>query len=342
LQWDSLVAVVQKPTDAPPELEASSPPPPKVLAADVQMTSNDRVFEAVGTGRAKLSVQVFPSVADEVEEVHFEAGDMVNKGDLLVSLENDEELLALRLAEVAVNDSKSLLDRYENAVEKGAVPESEVDSARADYDAAIVERDQAKLAIERRKVYAPFDGFVGISNVDPGDRVDPNFAITTLDDRSVIYVDYEIPEILLNSIVAGDAKDIKVTTPAYPTREFEGRVMTTQSRVDAQRRTLTVRARIENDEDLLRPGMSFRIRWNIPGDVYPALPEIALQWARDGSFVWAVRENKAEKVMARIVARTAGMVLLDGELFEGDQVVIEGLQRLRPGVEVEVLGGQLE
>ena len=101
---------------------------------------------------------------------------------------------------------------------------------------------------------------------------------------------------------------------------------------------LLARATIQNDEDILRPGMSFETYWEIPGESYPTVPEIAVQWGREGSFIWVVRDDKAEKIQARVIARKAGRVLLEADIKDGEPVVVEGVQRLRPELSVEILG----
>lgn len=310
-----------------------------MLVQPVVYTSNDQVFEAVGTGRAKFSADIYPSVAEEVLEVNFEAQQKVSKGDVLVQLDDRNEKLAVQLAEVDLKDAKSLYDRYANAGKEGAVPQSEVDSAQATFEGAQVALEQAKLDLQERQIIAPFDGYVGIPNIDPGDRVDGATLITGLDARDILYVDFEVPEALAGALKTDEAshKLITAMTPSYPEKTFDGYISAQESRVNPQTRTLMARASIENAEDILRPGMSFTVRWAIAGQDYATVPEISLQWGRDGSFIWLVRDGKAEKVMARVVARRAGQVLLDGDVKKGEQVVVEGLQRLRPGSSVEII-----
>jgi multidrug efflux pump subunit AcrA (membrane-fusion protein) len=130
---------------------------------------------------------------------------------------------------------------------------------------------------------------------------------------------------------------ITATTPSYPTQVFEGLITAQESRVNERRRTLMARASISNLKDVLMPGMSFTTKWDIPGDDYATVPEISVQWGRDGSFIWVIREAKAEKIQARVIARKSGRVLLDADVQAGELVVVEGLHRLRPNVEVQIL-----
>ena len=316
----------------------------KVLTQPVEYTDNTRIFEAVGTGRAKFSADLYPSVNEEVLAVLFEAGQKVTKGDVLVQLDDRTETLAVELAEVELKDARSLSERYEKAGKEGAVPQSEVDSARATLEGAQVALEQAKLELEQRKIIAPFDGVVGIPGADPGDRVGTDTLITGLDARDILYVDFEVPEALAGALRTAESEkeSISFTTPSYPGRTFDGYVKAQETRVNPERRTLMARASIENDEDILRPGMSFTARWNIPGQSFATVPEISVQWSRDGSFVWIIRDGKAVKTMARVISRRGGQVLLEGDIEEGEPVVIEGLQRLRDGAAVELINPQEE
>lgn len=310
----------------------------KVITQDIVMTPDNRVFETIGTGRAQLSADIYPAVAEEVTTIQFVAGQQVQQGDVLVQLDNREEKLAIVAAKVRLKDAQSLLKRFENAVGQGAVPQSEVDSARADFEVAAVTLEQAEFALEERQIKAPFDGVVGIPRVDAGDRVNPETLIIGLDNRQKIHVDFNIPEALAGLLQAmAERPVVQAITPAYPNKTFEAAIKALQSRVEPTGRTLMIRAQINNEEDLLRPGMSFKIRWNIIGESFATVPEIALQWSKDGSYVWVVRNGKAKKVMATVIARKSGRVLLDGQLKADEEVVIEGLQRLRPDVEVDII-----
>ncbi|MAH06215.1 MAG: efflux transporter periplasmic adaptor subunit [Alphaproteobacteria bacterium] len=313
----------------------------KVIAEPVVFLENNRVFEAVGTGRAKFSADIYPAVSEEVTGVFFESQQHVKKGDVLVQLDDRQEKLALRLAEVELKDAKSLLNRYERAAKEGAVPESEVDAARAAFESAEVAFDKAKLDLEERQISAPFDGVVGIPNADVGDRVDENTLITGLDARDILYVDFEVPEGLADALknAQADAQPITAVTPSYPNRIFAGHIVAQETRLNIHRRTIMARASINNEDDALRPGMSFTTKWEIAGDTYAAVPEIAVQWGRDGAYVWLVRDGKAVKVMTDVMARKAGRVYLSGAIQADEIIVVEGVQRLRDGIAVDVLNG---
>jgi RND family efflux transporter MFP subunit len=115
--------------------------------------------------------------------------------------------------------------------------------------------------------------------------------------------------------------------------------MEISSRIDPQTRTFVARATVDNQSDALRPGMSFRVSINVEGTARPVVPETALQWGADGAYIWTVADGKAYRATVRIVQRQQGRVLLDANVQEGELIVVEGIQRMREGIDV-VYDGQ--
>ncbi len=315
---------------------APAPAPPPVIVALSAQANDDIGLAVLGNGSARQSVVIFPAVAGEVAEVAFRPGQTVRSGQVLVRLVDRAERLAADLAAARVDAARALATRYEGTRGTGAVPESVLDEARAALRAAEIELDQAREAVGDRTVRAPFAGVVGLSTVERGDRVTAETALTTLDDRRELFIDFEVPEAHLARIKIGQA--VTATNPAYPERSFQGAVAEIDSRIDPVSRNVRMRALVPNTGDVLRSGMSFQVQLGLAGQPRVSVPELALQWDREGSFVWVVREGKAVRVPARPVRRAAGLVLIDGELKPGESVVVEGVQRLRAGIAVRVVG----
>lgn len=323
---------------APPEdgdtegtIRPESPAP--VIVMPVGLDSNAATVEAVGTGDAVKSVTLFPEASGRVTEVLFEAGDRVQRDDPLLRLDAEDEVLAVELARVRLQDARQQLDRYEVTAPTGAVSTSEVDQAGTALSAARIELSQAELALRKRTLKAPFDGVIGIPEVSVGDRAETGTVISTLDDRSTLLVDFEVPEALAGGVRKGGP--IEASTWAMPGERFAGFVESVGSRIDAQTRTLRVRGGIENENDLLRTGMSFSIRLALQGDQLPSVPSIAVQWERRGAYVWRVADGRAERVEVDVVKREDQWILVEAPLAPGDQIVVEGVQRLNTGREVD-------
>lgn len=314
---------------------ASQPQAVRVVAQEVVLEREAERIEALGTARARASATIFAETAGEVESVSFTAGDRVEAGDVLLQLEADDERLDVRLAQVAVREAEQLLARYRRIEGTGAVSDSQIDEAETALDAARIELEQARVALERRTVRAPFSGYVGLTDIDAGARITPTTQITELDDRSVLFVDFDPPEQVFGRIGVGDG--VQATPFAGAGRSYDARIINVDSRIDPSARTFTVRAELDNAADALRPGMSFRVGFDLLSGERPVVPEVAIIWGGDGAYVWAVREGRAVDVPITLVQRREGRVLVSGDLQPGDLVVAEGIQRVREGAPIEII-----
>ncbi|MEM8744563.1 MAG: efflux RND transporter periplasmic adaptor subunit [Pseudomonadota bacterium] len=299
-----------------------------VVVAKVGTTRDDAIVGAIGTGRARQSVMLYPDETGEIEHVFVGGGDRIEKGEPVMRLESREAELAVRVARTKLVEAERALARAEQLKERKIGSQANVDDARTVVDRTELELQQAEVALADHEIKAPFDGVVGIPKYERGDRVSPTSAVVTIDDRSELIVEFEVPEQYLARIKQGQKVDAH--TPSYRERTFEGVISHIDSRVEPTSRTVTVRARLPNAQDLLRPGMSFVVDLVVPGKTYPSVPELALQWRKGESYVWRVRDGKAERVNVRSVKRLNDTILVDGEISKGDVVVVEGVHRLRP------------
>lgn len=321
-----------------PQGRAGGGRPAPVIVQPVKFEVADLRIEAVGTARARRAVVLHPAAAGEVTAVRFRAGQRVRAGDVLLQLDARRERLAVEQARVGLREAQDLLRRYERTGDIGAVSESQIEQARTAVASARIELSQAEVALADRTVRAPFAGHVGFTDLDPGDRVQTDTEITTLDDRDELLVDFTLPEVHLGALRAG------LHLLARPWGESAGEplagvVDTLGTRVDPQSRNVAVRARLANPGGAVLPGRSFRIEIALPGRRLPSLPEAAIVWGNEGSALWRVRDGRAARLPAVIVQRREGVVLVDAALKEGDPVVVEGVQRLRDGLPVQVQGG---
>jgi RND family efflux transporter MFP subunit len=288
--------------------------------------------EAVGTSRAVLSAELYPAASGEVTGVSFEPGQFVREGDILVELDSRKEALAVEQAALQLEDAERLYDRYRRSAGSGAVVPTALDAARTAAELAQVELRRARIALEDRTVRAPFDGYAGSTDIDRGDRITPDTPITTLDDRSHLFVSFDIPEIFVGELAPGD--EVTLETWGAATPRVAGSIVDIGSRIDPQTRTFVVRAKVDNSGDRLRPGMSFRVAVDLVGEMYAVIAETGVQWGTDGAYVWSVSDGKADRRAVRIIERREGHVLVDGDLASGDIIVVEGVQRMRDGIDV--------
>lgn len=324
-------------TKAAPKKSAGKGVP--VLVEAVGEMRDSVLVEAIGTARAKLSVTLFPAAAGEIVAFPVETGQQVRKNDIVMRLDARDAQLQVRVAETRVKEAENALQRAQRLKDNNVRSRANVEDAEVILERARLELGQAREALSDRTMRAPFDGIVGIPKVENGDRVTTATEIITIDDRSTLLVEFEVAERNLSRLKLD--MPVKARTPSFRDRVIEGHINKIDSRVDPVSRTVRVRAAFENKDDSLRPGMSFFVHLDLPGEMLPSVPELALQWQDGESFIWRVTDGKAERVTVVSKRRLNSKVLIEGDVQPGDIVVVEGVQRLRPGrlVEISQVGG---
>lgn len=291
----------------------------------------DRVT-AIGSARGARSVEIQSEVAGQIVALLVEPGQFVQAGATLARLDTAAEVIAVDRAALIVDDARARLARATELQTRGAATDIQSQDAELALRTAELELRDAEFELQRRSVLAPFAGWVGILAVELGDRVEPGLLITWLEDRSSLIVDFRVPERVVSRLAVGDT--LKATPLAAPGQHITGQITALDNRVDETSRSLLVQARIENPADALRAGMAFAIELEFSGQRYPAVDPLSIQWDAGGAFVWVVREGKAARQAVRIVQRNSDAVLVEGDLAPQDMVVTEGVQSLRPGMDV--------
>lgn len=311
----------------------------EIISHEVEFLNDTNRVEAIGTARAKAFAVIYPKTGGEVIRVNFRAGEFVEAGQTLLQLDSREESLAVQQAEISLKDSEQLLSRYKLIDVPGAISESQIEEAQTALEAAKVDLALARNALSERTVRAPFSGHIGFTEIDAGARITPQTEIARLDDRSLIYVDFEAPEQVFGELEVGETLNMEPF--ALPDRVFEAKIETIDSGIDPEQRNFSVRSVIDNENDELRPGMSFRIGFDLPGQSYPAIPEASIVWGGDGAYLWEIQQGLAKRVSVTIVTREKGLVLVKAPLQEGAQIIAEGVQKVREDTPVqEVLSGR--
>lgn len=295
---------------------------------------NDRL-RAIGDGDAVRSVGVTPLVAGQIAELHVKPGQRVKAGEVIARLDDEVEKVAVSQAKVAFEAAEAKLNRNEDL--KKIISQAEYQDAQTAVESARLAVSAAEIALARRVVHSPIDGVAGIVAANTGDYVTVSTPLVTIDDRSRLLVDFWVPERFTGLIREGQAVEAKPI--ARPGESFAGTIEAIDNRIDAASRTLHVRAAIDNAGDRLRAGQSFEVVLSLPGDTWPSVSPLAIQWDSEGSYIWRVgKENKVERIAAAIIQRNPDDVLVDAKIVPGDRIVIEGLQRLRNGAQVRIFG----
>lgn len=305
-----------------------------VTEAAESQVENDQV-RSVGTVKVPRSIKIYPQVSAVVNEVLFKAGDKVVKDQPLVRLDDSDQRVALDLANVALKDAQSALDRAQKLSASRNLALSALEDAQSVERKAQIAVLGAQIALDRRTITAPFDGVVGLSDLAVGDFVTSASVVTTLDDVSTLLVSFLVPERYAGRVAEGQA--VTATAASKPDAVINGKVTSIDSRIDATARTLKVEAQLDAaaaNAVGVKPGMSIVVTLGFEGEKRVAVSALSIQWDRTGSYVWGVVEDAAKRVPISVLERQSGRVLVSGDLNEGDRVVVEGLQRLREGSKV--------
>ncbi|MGB6119730.1 MAG: efflux RND transporter periplasmic adaptor subunit [Mesorhizobium sp.] len=306
---------------------------PVIASVVTQETINSRL-SAIGTGRARETVAVNPYAAGQMTELLVTSGATVQAGDVIARLDSETQSIAVDRAKYALDDATAKQERIRTLRNSNAATAVQLNEAALAVDNARLALRDAALALTRRAITAPISGVVGILPVAAGNYVTSTTEIARIDDRSNILIDFWVPERYADLVKVGAA--LKASSVARPAEVYSGVVSALDNRIDAASRTLQVQARIENPDDTLRAGMSFQVTMEFPGDTFPAVDPLAVQWGASGAFVWLVRDGNAVRTDVRIIQRNTDTVLVDAPIAVGDVVVTEGVHAVRDGAPVTI------
>jgi RND family efflux transporter MFP subunit len=233
--------------------QAFAPKPTGVAAEAVRREEWPPQLQAIGTVRAFQGITISPQVAGVVKGIHFESGEAVKEGALLVSIDDSVEQADLANGLAQLKNADLTLARQKTLVAGNNTPQSSVDSAIAARDSAQATVSRTRAVIAQKALKAPFSGRLGLRSVDLGQFVPVGQSLTTLQQIDPIYVDFPLPEEALATLGVG--QPVSVIADAYPQRRFEGKITAVDARVSADSRNVMVRAQFENAENALLPGM---------------------------------------------------------------------------------------
>lgn len=319
---------------APERSRDARPSPVEVALAKTRTVSS--TVEAVGTTRAKQSVEIVPEAEGRIVELNITPGERVAKGDVLVRLDDEIARADVAEAEARLTERQQAVERAVLLRRTNAVAEATVEEAQARLAEAMAQLDRASRRLEERTITAPFGGVLGLSNVDEGARINEQTIIARLDDLSEIEVEFALPETLFAQVRRGQA--VIASSVAFPDQAFEGRIDAVDNRIDPVSRSFRTRAIVPNPEGTLPAGMFMSLQLTLAQADHVVVPEEALIFQAAETYVFRVEEGKARRVVVQTGQRRDGMVaILDG-IEDGETVIVRGLQRLRDGAAVQVLG----
>ena len=323
-----------------------------VKTTAVEQAEFKDVIQALGTSRANEQVTITTKNSAIVDVISFNDGQQVKKGDILVQLNAQEATAKVNELQANLAESIAQLHRFEDLLSKKATAKSLVDEQEAKTKAIAAQLASAQAKLDDLTIKAPFDGVLGFREISTGAFINIGDIITSLDDLSVIKVDFFIPERFLTTIKIN--QKITASSSAYGKQTFIGKIISVDSRIDPITRTLQVRAEINNKKGQLRPGMLFNIMIERQVDTILQLPESAIIPIEEKHFIFVVETESSDKkidkspttvskkiakrIEVTIGRRHPGIVEILSGVEEGKEVVVEGALKLRNGSIVRTLG----
>jgi membrane fusion protein (multidrug efflux system) len=310
--------------------------PAKVVTQQAELQHIVDQIDALGTAHANESIEIQPRISSLIETVVFQEGQFVDKGDVLIRLEDNEILAGLALAEANLEESRSLYNRSQSLADTQAISASNLEQLLAQVRVDEAQVEAAKARLNNTVIRAPFSGRVGLRRISPGSFVNTSTVITTLDDVSQIKLDFSVPETFLTALSEG--MNISAESLVYPDRVFNGIVASIDTRLDPVSRAVQVRAIIPNEDGLLKPGMFMSVDLKRDRGELVVAPEQAIVPEGGSQYVFVVMDGVAEKRTVQLGRRIPGFVAIASGLEAGESVITEGTHKVRDGSAVEVQG----
>jgi membrane fusion protein (multidrug efflux system) len=294
----------------------------------------------LGVAKGRQSVTITSSTAELVTAVNFRDGQTVSKGQVLVTLKANEQDADVAEAQARENQAERDYARWNTLAQKGVAPRATAEQYLASLESARAATAAAKARRLDRVIRAPFSGVVGLSDVAPGALINAGSPIVSLDDLSLIRVDFDVPDRYLS--VLREGASIIASPDAYPEEKITGRIAKLDSRINTATRAITARAEFQNAGGRLRPGMLMQVAVEHGARDALAVPESAVQYEGDTAFVFSIltREGKTtvRKVQVTPGVSEGGFVEIREGLKANEKVVADGLNRLTDGAPVSLPG----
>ena len=320
------------------------PPPSAVTTIVAKRETWSSTLNVIGTVEAIHGVTVSADLPGTVDKIHFESGQWVKEGDVLVELDTRQERAQLAQMEAQRDLAHINYGRTQQLVQEGVIARNEYDNVTAQQKLTEAQVGEIRATIQRKTIRAPFSGILGIRQVNLGQYLAAGQAVVPLQSLNPIYVNFGVPQQDVGKL--GMGRTLHITSDDVPGMQFAGRVNALDSIVDPSTRNITVQATLANPQNRLRPGMFVQVALGTGtnADVI-ALPASAINYAPYGDSVFIVTELKDPKgntyrgVRQQIVklggSRGDQVGVISG-LNAGDEVVSSGVFKLRTGMAVQV------
>lgn len=314
-------------------------PPAFVTSASVIEETWKQTLDAVGSVSAVQGVTVTTEAAGKIEVIHFESGQTVKRGQLLAELDTSTEQAQLAAAQADMELASVNLERARKLRESNTVAQAELDTANAAYLAASAQVENLKAIIEKKKIIAPFEGRLGIRQINLGQFINNGEPIVSLQSLDPVYVDFSFPQQWVSKVEIGMTVEVRIDS--YPDELFTGKLTTVNPEVSESTRTIGLQATFDNPEEKLLPGMFCQVAVVLPTkETLKVVPATSVVYASYGDSIFVITEKDGKKVVEQKIVRLGekrgDFVAVTSDLEVGSEIVSTGAFKLRQGMRVEL------
>ncbi len=317
---------------------AHRPPPAPVEVAIAKRADVPQSLAAIGTLTADQQVNVTTQIAGQVKNIYFESGQRVKKGDKLAQLDDAPERADLANFQAQAELAEANLNRTMTLLKSDFAARQTADQNRSIVDQAKAQMQRTQAIIDQKLIIAPFDGVLGIRQINLGQYIGPGTNIVSLTNLNILHVDFRLPEQSASKLTLG--QDVGLAVDAVPDNHFKAKITAVEPRVNETSRMLSIQATLANTGETLRPGMFAEVSVVLPPkeDVV-TVPVTALDATLYGASVLVLEPegNPSEKIFKlKRETVTPGLyfgnqVEIAGGLRGGETVVASGQTKLQTG-----------
>lgn len=329
------------------KMMSSKPPMPVETVTSAVAKDEDwpEMFSAVGSVSPVQGATVAAELGGTVSQVAFQNGSEAKKGDLLLKLDTSSEAAQLRTAEADLELAHANLTRAQDLTTRKVISKQELDAAESTFKQKEGTVANMRSMISKKEVHAPFDGQLGIRQVNVGQMINPGTLVVSLQSLDPVYVDFALPQQYLSKLSPG--LETRVHIDALTDEKFEGKLTAINSSVDVATRNVSLQATLENSKHLLHPGMFVKVDVILPSKTKTlVIPGTAVSYAPYGDSVYVIEKSKDEKTgketqslrqaFVRIGESRGDFVSITEGLKAGEAVVSTGVFKLRNGMMVTI------
>jgi membrane fusion protein (multidrug efflux system) len=297
-----------------------------------------RQLEVVGSTRASQVIDIKPKADGTIVEIVYEAGKRLEQGDVLFRLDDAIQKADLAEAQASLAKAQQALKRGRTLKQSRVMATATLEDLEAARAAAQAQVDRAAQRLADRTIRAPFAGTPSIRRVDLGAQVGSDTVLTRLENLSPMLVEFQVPEQFFS--IARPGLTAEATTPAWPGKTFTATLSEVDTSIDPVSRTFRVRAQVPNETSELASGMFMRLSLQLSSDGVVMIPEQSITMEEGTPFVFVVRDGKVERRDVQTGGREPGWVQITDGLALGEEIVVSGISKLRPGGAVKVVNAE--